>query len=311
MRGLGWTWAVAALLGVGQAAAGDGVWLRVEQNGVFGGGPPREVEVAATGDLVRLLDRAAQRTLYVDRAAREVVEVDLVRGEYVRKPFAAYAGLRRERAARRQEQLARIAALREAAADEGERAALDARLREQGLRLDGEERVTREELPPRPFFVTLGHVPQPVLCTPTCLRVNQAREPVASLQVATRLELRVQPLDVYLELGILPEALEQALRALEGTVLSGELLLDDGSLKKRIRFRALEVRSGVDVGDLRPPLGLTQVEELGAETREEPRGEVCLRCGGPLGKTRVTLAGRPFCSRQHRQAYAREHARER
>ena len=305
MRG----WIVALALGVVTgASATDGVWLKIEQNGVFGAGPPRQVEVAAADQLLRLRDADAQRTYYVDRAAREVLEVDTARREAVRKPFAAYGKLRADRARKRAAQLARITARREAA-DDDERAEIDARLRELGLRLDGREEVTRGEGSPLPRPLTLDAVPQVALCTPTTLRVNQAHDPVATLQLAKTLELPVQPLDVYVELGMLPEPLEQALTELEGTVVAGELLLDDGSLKKRVKFRVLEVRRGVDVGSLEPPAGLKRVEQLGKAARPAQRGQTCLHCQGPLGEERITLNGRPFCSRAHRQAWIKARAR--
>jgi len=305
MRG----WIATLALGiVSSAAAADGVWLEIEQNGVFGAGPPRRVEVAASGQRLRLRDADAQRTYYVDRAAREVLEVDTARREAARKPFAAYGELRADRARKRAAQLERIRTRREAA-DDDERAEIDARLRELGLRLDGRELITRGEGAPFPRPLTLGAVPQVVLCTPTTLRVNQAREPVAALQLAKGLELPVQPLDVYVELGMLPEPLERALSELEGTVLAGELLLDDGSLKKRVTFRVLEVRRGVDVGDLEPPAGLKRVERLGEAERPNAETRTCLHCEGPLGEERITLNGRPFCSRAHRHAWIKAQAK--
>ncbi|MEZ6184343.1 MAG: hypothetical protein R3F62_04935 [Planctomycetota bacterium] len=298
---------IVALAGVlGAAWAQAGVVLQVEQNGVFGGGATRDVEVAAEGSRLRLSDAATRRVTFVDRGTREVLEVDLPTRRAVARPFAAYSHVREERAERRAAQLERARA-RRAEADDAERAELDRGLRELGLRLDGSEELRVERGAPELRHLLLGPLPQPVPVVPLTVWLNEATEPVARLWVAEHLALAVDPLAFYLELGVLPGPLSAVLGGLEGTVVAGELVLDDGALKKRVRFRVVQVREGVALGDLPPPSGLTRVASLDPPQDAAP-ARACAQCGGPLNAEQVTLSGIPFCSRAHRAAYARAHA---
>jgi len=311
-----WPLAAAALLALAAAAPGQeggaaapprAVELVVDSNGFPGvdrDEASRQV-VLTDGRRLRALDPAARRGVYVSLAERLVSEVDLARRELVLHPFEEYEALRRKRERTRAVQLEQFRTHAARADAEGRRE-LEAELRDLGLRPDGavEARVERPG-ETREVVLDVDGAPRAVALRRVRIRENEAARPVLDLWVTDDVELPVDLLAFYRELGLFSAPVAARLREVRSAVVDATVVLDDGSFRRTTRsvVRAVRTDPPCEPADLIPPPGLTEVDP------DAPRPQVeasCHRCGAAIDGEPYKFRGLAFCGREHRLAHVRD-----
>ncbi len=326
-------WAAAllmALVPLGSARAAEGeepphaVFVQ-ESNGFPGaersGGLARQ-DVAVVGGKLRILDREHAWALFVDLDQRKVREADVSAQEYVERPFEHYTKYREQREQNLENQRAEFVRMRERVEDE------PADLRKL---IDAYRRAGGDPDHPGRIVARLQHYPQDQKKVPLwvdgverevtlehyVIRENQADVPVFDLWVTRDVELPVDLLRFYRELGTFSEAVSKRLQEIEGTIVGCTAVLDTGTLKRTFRTRVLEIRNEAPSGSMVVPASWTKVDP-DAKPADAPKVS-CAVCQKAIDPKAAVTFREPWgerrihylCSAKHRQDLVRRLADER
>ncbi|RMG08069.1 MAG: hypothetical protein D6731_22530 [Planctomycetota bacterium] len=278
-------------------------------------------QVAIAGDRVRVLDPGHGWALFIDLAERKVREASVPSKEYVERDFRHYERYREKRARNLAAQAEEWLRLKERLEERGDAERLRAHV-EEYRRLGGDPehpgrivaRLEHRAQDRRKRSVRVGRERREVVVEHYLIRENQAKQPVFDLWVTEELQLPVDVLRYYRELGTFSPEVTAKLQEVPGTILECVARLDTGTLRRSFRSRVLEVRAGEPVaGSMTVPAGWTrrQPEERGAERAGAgpagPRAQRrCAVCGAPLGgkglsyRNPITRRLLFACSKKHR-----------
>ena len=314
--------------GVGAQASAPHVIVIQESNGFPGAEEATQLsrqKVTVQGPRMQVLDPQHLWALFIDLEEHMVREADVAQKQYVERPFAYYEKYRAERQKNLADQKAEFLRLQERVEDD--RSQLR-QVRDQYRRMGGDP-----DQPGR-LVARLQHYPQdrkvvvievngqqrPVGVEHYVIRENQADRPVFDLWVTRDLDLPVDLLRFYRELGTFSQPVSEKLQQLRGTIVDLTAVLDTGSFSKTFRSRVLEIRTDeAPSGTLTVPAGWEQRDPNEEAPRAAAQPVPCAVCRKQLPADEAVEWREPWgerrtfatCSEEHRRELIRKLASER
>ncbi len=256
----------------GRPAPGDARVVVVQDSNGFPGGEQASSGLSrqlvhVLGPRLRVLDQDHGWALYVDTEGRQVREVAIPRREVVTRPFQYFEGYRAKRAEAIAQQAAEFARLRERAGDDrGRVRELERDYTHAGgdPRSPGAIKARLEVFPQDQATATvlIDGAPRELKLLHVKIRENNARDPAFDLWVAPTLQLPVDLLRFWRDLGTFAPEVTAKLAEVPGTPIRCTAVLDTGTFRRTFVSLVHEVRleQPVSAADVTTPPGLTEVD---------------------------------------------------
>jgi hypothetical protein len=261
--------ACALLLSLSPPATAESVVLIQESNGFPGGEKTSRAvrqQIVIDGPKLRVLDPVHMWALFIDLDERKVREAAVDRRTYIERDFEFYEKYRRERQKNLAAQAEEWLRLKNRLDPRKDRARLRRHIDEY-TRLGGdpqdpgkiEAKLQYYPQDRRTSALRVGREVREIVLEHYVIRENQAARPIFDLWITHNVDLPVDTMRFYRELGTFSPEVTAQLQKVPGTIIQCTAQLDTGTLHKTFRSRVLEVRPGeATPGSLTIPQGWSQ-----------------------------------------------------